>query len=1310
MLRSRTLINRGKRHVVGGINGGGGSIDTDEQGSHASGGGSSASTPLSGGIARRRPDARAMMRTWGGGAGSDRDDDDDDAYVDVDVDSDLRSLLSGGESRVHIPPPHRGGGSAVSTMSGASSTSSVSRYHPGNVQLGDDDGGGDDDDDDGDVTVVPRRTTRRTTFLCLGIILLLSFGLAGTAYASRYLANDEDRRHIGDGRHRTKNDEETSTSTSMQLDDFGVRRPKYTGMGGGRARDKRRGGDKTKGGEGGGKNDGKDERRDEEDATVADAVVVDGGSIGWGGGIREAIHNIDRVFMDKRNNARYPPDRTSPRIPPLPSSSRAYDMSNEDDANNIESSYASSQLLPVIVDDNLPENADVIDDYSYAVIPASDALECRASVISFVINATDVRDECDGLRRAFDKACSVQETTTITTTNARAGGGGGRSSFASESEMETEYYDDAAEDEDADDRRGGGRDNRRGRRLLGWDRYWTFGRLRRSFARMIAMTMEGGDGDGDGNGKAGAKATGWLSLSARDVHRDEVSGDFDDGDVGVKRLRSNDHRDGGTTISREGGENVSDDGASFEGKIDPTRSMTGVWWERTSFSRLYSRMGRRALKSAVVEENDESSTSSVAHPQKQEKAEVPLISLNIPTANKHVSEGMLNEALLLQQTDAIVASASESRSSLDSSATVGGVALPSADVDVDVPPESTDPDRTTASAANRLNITADAAAAVKDVAESAEAIRTAVEGVQKSMMNDPKSVEARTCCASILSVFHEHCDPTTTGVEDYSDQRLLVVVFVITVCGMVKSLIRHMNVRWLPEAGGCILVGVLGYLLLQHMPHVRFAFDGDMFLRILVPPIVFEAAVKINKQSFRRHVIPITIFAIVGTLASTALTAIILHKGSMLLGHYATTIPVKESLIFGALISSIDPIAVLSALSSMGMTDTDTIYVLIFGESLLNDGVAIVLFQTLVHFLDESLVIDSEVILDASMHFIVVALGSVSVGMASGACATLYFSLMHGCQTPMVEVIMFCCWSFIPYYICDMMEWSGIVAIVANGFVMDLYVIGQKHPQHKSSNSDVDDEIDFFVNGTGTSSNLNVKTRPYRQQQCRSIFNYDGHLSPKADSHVHFVIEIFATLMETAIFAYLGLFLFSPRYHWSFYLSLVSIFATVLGRVIMIPLLSHVANIFNRMSLSGQQQKQSPINTNEVVHIDRRMQTVLIFAGLRGAMSFALVEHIPMFDTTTGQGSRLKPELKAMTSASIIFTLFVLGGATPYLLERLDYCVNKQQGQDDVEIVSLLGQNQDKRKSPEAVRQKIPHASHDMGLRNNGSVRQRGPR
>jgi hypothetical protein len=70
----------------------------------------------------------------------------------------------------------------------------------------------------------------------------------------------------------------------------------------------------------------------------------------------------------------------------------------------------------------------------------------------------------------------------------------------------------------------------------------------------------------------------------------------------------------------------------------------------------------------------------------------------------------------------------------------------------------------------------------------------------------------------------------------------------------------------------------------------------------------------------------------------------------------------------------------------------------------------------------------------------------------------------------------------------------------------------------------------------------------------------------------------------------------------------------------------------------------------------------------------------------------------------------VLGGATSYLLERLGYSVNKQHGgHDDVEIVPLMGQTHDKRKSPMAVRRKTTQAN-DMGLGNNSNVRQRGHR
>jgi NhaP-type Na+/H+ or K+/H+ antiporter len=110
--------------------------------------------------------------------------------------------------------------------------------------------------------------------------------------------------------------------------------------------------------------------------------------------------------------------------------------------------------------------------------------------------------------------------------------------------------------------------------------------------------------------------------------------------------------------------------------------------------------------------------------------------------------------------------------------------------------------------------------------------------------------------------------------------------------------------------------------------------------------------------------VPIVIFAVWGTFMSTILSAAVVYYATRWI-TICTSIPFIESLAFGALISSIDPIAVLSVLSNMGMSDKDPIYVLIFGESLLNDGVAIVLFQTVVHFMDEKIVIDSEAVSEA---------------------------------------------------------------------------------------------------------------------------------------------------------------------------------------------------------------------------------------------------------------------------------------------------------------------------------------------------------
>lgn len=447
----------------------------------------------------------------------------------------------------------------------------------------------------------------------------------------------------------------------------------------------------------------------------------------------------------------------------------------------------------------------------------------------------------------------------------------------------------------------------------------------------------------------------------------------------------------------------------------------------------------------------------------------------------------------------------------------------------------------------------------------------------------------------------------------------------------------------------------------------------------MVPPIVFEAALSIDKRSFNRHVVPILFYAIIGTLLSTGLTALFVHEGSKFFQGYCETIPFIESLTFGSLISSIDPIAVLSVLSNMGMTDTDTIYVVIFGESLLNDGVAIVLFQTLVHFLDVNMQVDGDAAAAAAIHFLVVAIGSLLVGLGSGICCTLYYWAMHGCQTPLVEVLMFCCWALLPYYVCDGIEWSGIVAVVAAGFVMDIQVVGQ----HGIPEEPLELSID----------NLSASPRvPRRERKGRPIFLPEGHLSKEAKTHIGFVTEIIATMMETAIFAYLGLFLFSSRYHWNNYHTAVAILACCVSRAVMIPSLSTLANSITRIQqfkancryqqLSQPQQDPTfgPRQNNPAgVIINRKMQLVLWFAGLRGAMSFALVESIPTYDAVTGEGTRFKSELKAMTSACIIFTVFVLGGLTYYMMDSLGMAPshNKDLGsksnlEKEMEMIGLL--------------------------------------
>lgn len=121
-----------------------------------------------------------------------------------------------------------------------------------------------------------------------------------------------------------------------------------------------------------------------------------------------------------------------------------------------------------------------------------------------------------------------------------------------------------------------------------------------------------------------------------------------------------------------------------------------------------------------------------------------------------------------------------------------------------------------------------------------------------------------SCCQSLKGHYDAYCDES----EIITNMHLLLIASILLLCEMAKGLIKAHKLHWMPEAGGCIIVGTLFGFFTHLTPHVDIddlSFNEDLFLCILLPPIIFEAALSVNKKEFRRRRLAIMMFAVIGT-------------------------------------------------------------------------------------------------------------------------------------------------------------------------------------------------------------------------------------------------------------------------------------------------------------------------------------------------------------------------------------------------------------------------------------------------------------
>ncbi len=137
-----------------------------------------------------------------------------------------------------------------------------------------------------------------------------------------------------------------------------------------------------------------------------------------------------------------------------------------------------------------------------------------------------------------------------------------------------------------------------------------------------------------------------------------------------------------------------------------------------------------------------------------------------------------------------------------------------------------------------------------------------------------------------------------------------------------------------------VVLAAIGFLT-GALTNIQSPLQGERFEEVLVflflPVLVFEAAFGLSTRSFIRNFVPILVLAIPALAVSAAVVGLALSVG--------LNIALVPALLFGALISATDPVAVVAIFRDLGVPRR--LLTLVEGESLLNDGVAIVLFTIL---------------------------------------------------------------------------------------------------------------------------------------------------------------------------------------------------------------------------------------------------------------------------------------------------------------------------------------------------------------------------